>query len=230
GGGGGGAGGAGGGGSGFTPDGTGMENGARSGDGLVTITYTPAPGCTTDRSGATRPQVIFGTPDADVICGSEFNDAIFAGGGDDQLLGGAGNDALFGEGGADTIDGSVQPGPPSTGIGIPAEFAHMSDSELTAIEDLRASAPIEAGKLGHHTVLETAGARVIVLAFERGHHMKEHRAPRPLLLQAVDGHLRITAAERTVDLRPGGLMHLPASMPHAVEAVEPSRLSLILLG
>ncbi|MDN5933594.1 MAG: hypothetical protein L0I24_21425, partial [Pseudonocardia sp.] len=119
----GGAGGAGGGGSGLTPDGAGMATGVRSGDGLVTITYTPAPGCTIDRSGATRPQVIVGTADADVICGSEFNDAIFAGGGDDtvlgnggndairagagddQLFGGAGNDALLGQGGADTIDG-----------------------------------------------------------------------------------------------------------------------------
>lgn len=101
---------------------------------------------------------------------------------------------------------------------------------MTAIPDLLTLAPVEAGKLGHHLVLETDAARVIVLAFEQGHLMKEHRAPRPLLLQALDGHLRITADERTVDLRPGGIMFLPAAMPHAVEAVEPSRLSLTLLG
>jgi hypothetical protein len=35
----------GGGGSGFTPDGTGMTNGVNEGDGEVTITYTPEPGC-----------------------------------------------------------------------------------------------------------------------------------------------------------------------------------------
>ena len=106
----------------------------------------------------------------------------------------------------------------------------MSDVGLTSIEDLRAMAPIEAGTLGHHTVLDTPSARVVVLAFESGHLMKEHRAPRPLLLQALDGHLRITADDRTVDLRPGGLLYLPASMTHAVEAVQPSRLCLTLLG
>jgi quercetin dioxygenase-like cupin family protein len=106
----------------------------------------------------------------------------------------------------------------------------MGDAELTAIEDLLAVAPIEAGRLGHHTVLATPSARVVVLAFDRGHLMKEHRAPRPLLLQALDGHLRITADDRTVDLRPGGLLYLPASVTHAVEAVQPSRLCLTLLG
>lgn len=105
----------------------------------------------------------------------------------------------------------------------------MSDDEFILIEDLRALAPVEAGRLGHHTVLEAGGARVIVLAFERGHVMREHRAPRPLLLQAVDGHLRIGVAGQTVDLRPGGLLYVPAGLHHAVEAVEASRLSLTLL-
>ena len=101
---------------------------------------------------------------------------------------------------------------------------------MTSIPDLLALAPVEPGALGHHTVLDTDSARVIVLAFEQGHLMKEHRAPRPLLLQAIDGHLRITADGRTVELQPGGLLYLPASLPHAVEAVLPSRLSLTLLG
>lgn len=99
----------------------------------ATITTTAAPGsgpepepepeCTIDRSDAARGQFVFGTPGADVICGSEFGDAIFAvggddvvfgngggdalygGAGDDRLFGGAGNDALLGQGGADTVDG-----------------------------------------------------------------------------------------------------------------------------
>lgn len=104
-----------------------------------------------------------------------------------------------------------------------------TNDDIIAIEDLRASAPIEPGKLGHHTVLNTAAARVIVLAFERGHRLTEHRTPRPLLLQAIDGHLKVGVADRIVDLRPGGLLHLPASVPHEVEALEPSRLSLTLL-
>lgn len=105
-----------------------------------------------------------------------------------------------------------------------------TSDELVEIEDLRALAPIEPGKLGHNTVLKTDAARVIVLAMERGYRLTEHRTPRPLLLQAVDGCLQVTVADRVVDLRPGGVLYLPASMLHEVEALEPSRLSLTLLG
>ncbi|MFB9924184.1 hypothetical protein ACFORO_11635 [Amycolatopsis halotolerans] len=45
---------------------------------------------------------------------------------------------------------------------------------------------------------------------------------------AVSGSPPQRSAEETVDLRPGGLVHLPPSMPRAVEAVADSRLSLTL--
>jgi quercetin dioxygenase-like cupin family protein len=103
-----------------------------------------------------------------------------------------------------------------------------TENDIVEIQDLLTTAPIEDGKLGHHTVLNTPAVRVIMLAFERGRRLTEHHTPRPLLLQALDGLLRITAAGRTVELRPGGLLYLPASLPHEVEALEPSRLSLTL--
>lgn len=105
----------------------------------------------------------------------------------------------------------------------------MTDSGLTALDSMLDLAPIEEGKLGHHVVLDAGGARVIVLAFEAGHELKEHRTPRPLLLQALDGHLQIHADGRIVDLRPGGLLFLPAALHHSVDAVEDSHLSLTLL-
>jgi quercetin dioxygenase-like cupin family protein len=39
----------------------------------------------------------------------------------------------------------------------------------------------------------------------------------------------VTADGSTVDLHPGGLVHLAARLPHAVEAVEASRLQLTML-
>ena len=49
-------------------------------------------------------------------------------------------------------------------------------------------------------------------------------------MQALDGHLRVTAAGRTVDLLPGGLIRLDALLHHEVEAVGDSRLMLTLIG
>lgn len=106
---------------------------------------------------------------------------------------------------------------------------HHEDQPIL-VEDVLAAAPIEPGKLGHHTVLSVGGARVIVLSFDSGQTMKEHRSHHPVVLQALDGRVRVSTAEQTVDLTAGGLLYLPTALPHSVEALEPSRVTLIPIG
>jgi quercetin dioxygenase-like cupin family protein len=105
----------------------------------------------------------------------------------------------------------------------------MSDDAVTLI-DVLTNAPIEPGKLGHHTVLSVAGARVIALSFDQGQQMREHRTHHPVLLQALDGHVRVTTGGESHDLRPGGLLYLPNAQSHSVEALEPSRVTLTPIG
>jgi quercetin dioxygenase-like cupin family protein len=51
----------------------------------------------------------------------------------------------------------------------------------------------------------------------------------PVLLQVLDGRLEVTADDRTVELRTGGMSHLPTRMPHSLVAVEPTRMLLTML-
>ena len=99
-------------------------------------------------------------------------------------------------------------------------------AQITVIDSLLDISPIVPGSLGHTTALKSADVRVVVLAFESGHLLKEHSSPKALLMQALDGQLRVTAAGRTVDLLPGGLIRLDALLHHEVEAVGDSRLML----
>lgn len=101
---------------------------------------------------------------------------------------------------------------------------------ITFIADVRAGSAIEPGRLGHTSVLSAPGVRVIVLAFEAGHILKEHTSPKTLLMQALDGHLRVTAAGLVTELAPGALLRLEPSIPHEVEALEDSRLMLTQVG
>ena len=101
---------------------------------------------------------------------------------------------------------------------------------LTHIVNVRADAAVEPGRLGHSTVLASPGVRVVVLTFEAGFTLKKHSAPKILLMQAVDGCLRVTAGGQVTDLVPGALLRLDASLKHEVEALEESRLMLTLIG
>jgi hypothetical protein len=54
-----------------------------------------------------EPLLIFGTPLADEITGSDAGDCIVGGDGDDRIAGGDGDDVLIGDQGADTLDGGL---------------------------------------------------------------------------------------------------------------------------
>lgn len=101
--------------------------------------------------------------------------------------------------------------------------------DMTVVDDLGAVAEVEAGTRVSHIALAAEGVRVVVFAFDAGAEMTEHTAPGPILLQALSGHLEVTASGETVDLRPGGLVHIAGRVPHAVRAREPSKMVLTLI-
>lgn len=105
----------------------------------------------------------------------------------------------------------------------------LPDAPMTRLPDLGSLVAVQAGATVSRTVLKAPGARIVLFGFDTGEVLSEHTAAVPVLLQVLDGHLRITADGQTVDLLPGALIHLAARVPHEVEAVQPTRLLLTLL-
>jgi quercetin dioxygenase-like cupin family protein len=79
------------------------------------------------------------------------------------------------------------------------------------------------------TVLRGEGARVVLFAFDAGQELSEHTAAVPILLQVLDGRLRVGADGEHVELVPGGVVHIGSRVPHDVLALEPSRMVLTML-
>ena len=100
---------------------------------------------------------------------------------------------------------------------------------MTDLADLADLVEIQPESTVSRTVLKADGARVVLFAFDAGQVLTEHTAAMPVLLTLLEGSLRITADGRTVDLVPGGMIHLDTRLPHAVDAVEPSKMALIML-
>ncbi|MCC2323030.1 cupin domain-containing protein [Cellulomonas xiejunii] len=100
---------------------------------------------------------------------------------------------------------------------------------MTEVADLASLVEVQPESTVSRTVLRAEGARVVLFAFDAGQVLTEHTAAMPVLLQVLTGHLRVTADGRTVDLRPGGVVHLGTRLPHEVEAVVASKLALTML-
>jgi quercetin dioxygenase-like cupin family protein len=103
----------------------------------------------------------------------------------------------------------------------PVEMSFLAD--IGTLIDITEEATVS------RTVMTAEGVRLVLFSFDTGEELSEHTAAMPVLLQVLDGNLTVSAGSRSVDLRPGGVVHLPARLPHAVIALEPSRLLLTML-
>ena len=79
------------------------------------------------------------------------------------------------------------------------------------------------------TALRAEGVRIVLFSFDTGQELTEHTAAVPILLQVLDGRLRVGADGQHVELAPGGLVHIGARVPHEVLALEPTRMLLAML-
>ena len=108
---------------------------------------------------------------------------------------------------------------------VPAEHP----AEITFVPDVGSLVEVTADSTVSRTVLTADGVRLVLFSFETGQELREHTAAVPVVLQVLDGALTVSAAGRGVHLVPGGVLHLPARLPHAVVAEQPSRLLLTML-
>jgi quercetin dioxygenase-like cupin family protein len=72
--------------------------------------------------------------------------------------------------------------------------------------------------------------RVVGFAFDTGQELTEHTAAVPVVIQVVSGRFEFTTGDQTTEIGPDSWVHLSASVPHSVVALEPSRLLLTLLS
>ena len=77
--------------------------------------------------------------------------------------------------------------------------------------------------------MHAEGVRLVLFSFDTGELLSEHTAAMPAILHALEGSLEIEADGRSVVLKPGDVIHFGTRLPHAVRALEPSKLALYML-
>jgi quercetin dioxygenase-like cupin family protein len=89
-------------------------------------------------------------------------------------------------------------------------------------------APTEHG-IASRVLARTTGGNLTLFAFDAGEQLSEHTAPYDALVLVLEGSLTLTVGGTPVPAAPGTIVRMPANVPHAVEASEPSRMLLLML-
>ena len=79
------------------------------------------------------------------------------------------------------------------------------------------------------TILSKETGTVTLFAFDKGQSLSEHKAPFDALVQIIDGKINIIINKEECILNMGEIIIMPANIPHAVEAVEKSKMLLTMI-
>ncbi len=79
------------------------------------------------------------------------------------------------------------------------------------------------------TLLNDEQTKIVLFAFSAGQELSEHTSSMPAILHIVSGEANVTLGHNQIAARAGGLIHMPAGLPHAIRAETPVVMLLILL-
>ena len=85
------------------------------------------------------------------------------------------------------------------------------------------------GSIVSRTVIEKPNGTVTVFAFDKDQALSEHTAPFDAIVHVLDGEAEVTISGRPNVVRAGEMIVMPANDPHALKAVTPFKMMLIMV-
>jgi quercetin dioxygenase-like cupin family protein len=97
------------------------------------------------------------------------------------------------------------------------------------LESARLQDPAQTGKDRTVILLKTDSLRVIFRSFSEGASLPTHKAPGPITVQVLEGHIEFTAGTRTTPVRKGEVLALESEVPHSVKSLSNSAILITVL-
>ena len=85
------------------------------------------------------------------------------------------------------------------------------------------------GSVVSRTIVDKEVGTVTLFAFDKGQGLSEHTAPFDALVYTLDGEVEVTISGKTVQLKKGEMVILPANKPHALKATKRFKMLLIMI-
>jgi quercetin dioxygenase-like cupin family protein len=96
-------------------------------------------------------------------------------------------------------------------------------TEIAALVDY------QCGTVVSRMIIERNTGTVTLFAFDKGQGLSEHTAPFDALVHIIDGEADITISGRSIRMKAGEVVIMPANKPHALKAVERFKMMLVMI-
>jgi len=110
------------------------------------------------------------------------------------------------------------------------------NEERTGMENLVAQARILADLVDYQensvvsrTIIDKKAGTVTLFAFDEGQGLSEHTVPFDAMVYLLDGEAEIVISGKSLRLKEGEMVIMPANEPHALGAVKKFKMTLTMI-
>ena len=104
-----------------------------------------------------------------------------------------------------------------------------NESIMARTVDVAGLISYQEGSVVSRTVIDKPAGTVTVFAFDTGQALSEHTAPYDAIVHVLDGEAEVSISGQANRVRAGGMIIMPANDPHALKAVTPFKMMLIMV-
>lgn len=94
---------------------------------------------------------------------------------------------------------------------------------------LLAELPVSTDTTSSRVLVNNPLLRVVLFSFDAGQRLTEHTSPRAVVCQLISGEMSFTVGGIRHEMVAGDVIYLAPGEPHALEAHQPSHLSLVMI-
>lgn len=87
----------------------------------------------------------------------------------------------------------------------------------------------QTGSVVSRTMVDKEAGTVTLFAFDAGQGLSEHTAPFDALVYNIEGEVEVTISDKTVTLKKGEMVIMPANKPHALKATTRFKMLLTMV-
>lgn len=102
----------------------------------------------------------------------------------------------------------------------------VGTDEVRALSDQIA---YQAGSIVSREIIRKEAGTVTLFAFDQGQGLSEHTAPFDAMVLVLDGEVEIRISGKPHRLAKGDMIIMPANEPHALSAIRPFKMLLIMI-
>jgi quercetin dioxygenase-like cupin family protein len=85
------------------------------------------------------------------------------------------------------------------------------------------------GSVVSRAIIDKKSGTVTLFAFDAGQGLSEHTAPFDALVYLLDGEAEVVISGKSLRLKEGEMVIIPANQPHALKAVKRFKMILIMV-